>query len=344
MRFDVLVLIGRFAPFHDGHLTLLQHALAHARRVVVFLGSAGRARDSSHPWSTAEREQMLRAALPEAGERLSIRPLRDHLYNENAWIAEVQAAVRDGLDDAGPNALTIGLARGRDDPATAYLTAFPQWPLVDIPLVDCLPARALREHFLEDSDAGMALVRANVPPAVAGLLEEFRARSPHYAGLVEERSFLETYRRGWASAPYPPTFVTVDGVVVHSGHVLLVQRRAQPGKGQWALPGGFVRGGERLLDAILRELREETRLKLPAPVLRGSLRAREVFDHPERSLRGRTITHAFLFEFPSGELPAVRGGSDASRARWLPFSELSAMESQMYEDHFHIVGHFLGTL
>ena len=47
-------------------------------------------------------------------------------------------------------------------------------------------------------------------------------------------------------------------------------------------------------------------------MLRGSLRERAVFDHPERSLRGRTITHAFQFVFPTGELPAVRGGGQWS--------------------------------
>ncbi|MCY1381745.1 Bifunctional NMN adenylyltransferase/Nudix hydrolase [compost metagenome] len=94
----------------------------------------------------------------------------------------------------------------------------------------------------------------------------------------------------------------------------------------------------------MRELREETRLKLPAPVLRGSLRAQEAFDHPERSLRGRTITHAFHFEFQAGELPPVKGGDDAAKARWFPLSELRAMESQIYEDHFYIIERFIGTL
>jgi bifunctional NMN adenylyltransferase/nudix hydrolase len=126
--------------------------------------------------------------------------------------------------------------------------------------------------------------------------------------------------------------------------VLLVARGAQPGQGLLALPGGFLRGDERLLDAVLRELREETRLKLPAPVLRGSLRAQEVFDHPERSLRGRTITHAFHFDFPGGELPPVKGGDDATRARWVPLAALRELESQLFEDHFFIIERFVGTL
>ena len=343
MRLDSLVLIGQFAPFHNGHVALLHRALERADRVIVLMGSAGRARNSRHPWTAAEREQMIRAALPAESSRILVRPLRDHLYNESAWIAAVQAAVRDALGADGLGSQRIGLIGGPESAGVDYLRAFPQWSREEVPLVDCPRAGELRDSFLEDSAGGMTKIQAHVPAAVADLLTSFR-ETPAYRSLVEERSFVERYRQGWESAPYPPTFVTVDGVVVHSGHVLLVERGAQPGKGQWALPGGFVRGDERLLDAVVRELREETRLKLPAPVLRGSLRTQEAFDHPERSLRGRTITHAFHFEFQAGELPPVKGGDDAAKARWFPLSELRAMESQIYEDHFYIIERFIGTL
>ena len=343
MRLDSLVLIGQFAPLHNGHIALLRRALERADRVIVLIGSAGRARNSRHPWTAAEREQMIREALPAEAARILVRPLRDHLYNENAWIAAVQSAVRDALGADGSASQHIGLIGGPENAGVDYLRAFPQWPREEAPLVDGPRAGELRDSFLEDSPVGMAKVRTHVPPAVADLLTGFR-ETPAYRSLVEERRFVERYRQGWESSPYPPTFVTVDGVVIHSGHVLLVERGAQPGKGQWALPGGFVRGDERLLDAVIRELREETRLKLPAPVLRGSLRAQEAFDHPERSLRGRTITHAFHFEFQAGELPPVKGGDDAAKARWFPLSELRAMESQIYEDHFYIIERFIGTL
>ena len=131
--------------------------------------------------------------------------------------------------------------------------------------------------------------------------------------------------------------------MVHSGHVLLVRRGAEPGKGLWALPGGFIQQDESLLDGCLRELREETRLKLPRPVLKGSLKATAVFDHPDRSQRGRTITHAYHFDFPAGELPPVRGEDDAAKAEWVPVADALASEEQFFEDHFHILEHFLGT-
>lgn len=79
-------------------------------------------------------------------------------------------------------------------------------------------------------------------------------------------------------------------------------------------------------------------------MLCGSLKDRQVFDHPTRSLRGRTITHACLFNFPTGELPRVKGSDDADKARWVPLNEFAQMRSVMFEDHFDIAYHFLGKL
>ena len=343
MRFDYIVFIGRFEPVHLGHVAVLRRALTESRHVIVLVGSANRARNIRTPWTAAERIVMLRSALGSDAERLICAPLHDHLYNENAWIAEVQSTVSDLIKQDGfPGDARVGLIGGDDESAAPYLEAFPQWPRVEVPRTETLSATELRHQFFSADAGSMRLIEANVPAPVFEMLEAFH-KSPAYPPLLAEFQFVEAYRRGWESAPYPPTFVTVDSVVVHSGHILLVKRGAQPGKGLWALPGGFVRHEESIQDAVLRELREETRLKIPAPVLRGSIKAREVFDHPDRSLRGRTITHAFHFEFPSGPLPTVKGGDDAAKARWFSLADVRQLEENMFEDHFYIVEHFVGA-
>ncbi|GMV29778.1 MAG: hypothetical protein AMXMBFR59_19030 [Rhodanobacteraceae bacterium] len=342
MRFDYLVFIGRFEPFHNGHLAVLRHALRIAGKVIVLIGSAGKPRSTRNPWNANEREVMIRAAAGADAERLLLQPLADHLYNEAAWIGAVQRQVAAAIAaDGGAESCRIGLI-GRDkDASSYYLREFPQWELCDVQHCEVLSATEIREHLFSADEGGQLLIRANVPAPVAAMLDAFR-RTPGYAQLAREFTFLRNYRKAWAQAPYPPTFVTVDAVVVHSGHVLLVRRGAEPGKGLWALPGGFVNQSETLLDACLRELREETRLKIPAPVLKGSLAGQRVFDHPDRSQRGRTITHAFHFVFASGELPTARGSDDAAKAQWLPLADALSLEEQFFEDHHHILQHFLG--
>ena len=218
---------------------------------------------------------------------------------------------------------------------------FPQWELVDVDATEDISATEIRDQYF--AERTNSFVQWAVPEPVFGWLERFRTQ-PEFAQLKSEAEFIARYRKAWAAAPYPVTFVTVDAVVVHSGHILLVRRRSEPGRGLWALPGGFVNQDERLDAACIRELREETGLKLPEPVLRGSIKDRQVFDHPTRSLRGRTITHACLFNFPTGELPRVKGSDDADKARWVPLNEFAQMRSVMFEDHFDIAYHFLGKL
>jgi len=347
MEYEYLVFIGRFEPFHNGHAAVARHALGRAKKLIFLVGSADTPRTIKNPWTVAERAVMIQSALEGAADRLIIRPLRDHLYNESLWIANVQRSVAEAIKADGGNAeARIGLIGQDKDASSYYLKEFPQWDLVDVRHTETLSATELRRYLFEanqvDSHGGRMLIRANVPGPVFEMLEAFRKNSPTFAQLVAEYQFIEKYKAAWADAPYAPTFVTTDAVVVHSGHVLLVRRRAEPGKGLWALPGGFVGQDEGLLDACLRELKEETRVKLPVPVLKGSIKSAHVFDHPERSQRGRTITHAFHFEFPAGELPDVRGSDDADKARWIPVSEALEMSTHLYEDHLHILEFFLG--
>lgn len=347
MAFDYLVFIGRFEPFHVGHAAVARHALANAGKLVILVGSADTPRTIRNPWTVAERAVMIRAALDDVADRLIILPLRDHLYNEAQWVANVQRTVADAVRrDGGTEDAAIGLIGQQKDASSYYLQEFPQWRLLDVGHTETLSATHLRRYLFEAADEGgrgaLRMLEANLPAPVFEMVEAFRRNGSAYDQLVNEYRFIQNYRAAWAAAPYAPTFVTTDAVVVHSGHVLLVRRRSEPGKGLWALPGGFVGQDEQLLESCLRELREETRLKLPTPVLRGSIKAQQVFDHPDRSQRGRTITHAFHFDFPSGALPPVKGGDDAEKARWFPVSEALEMGPQLYEDHLHILEFFLG--
>lgn len=348
-EFDFSVFIGRFQPFHAGHLRVVKAGLNCADRLILLIGSAWQARNPRNPWTHQEREQMVRACLSEdENKRLFCLPLMDVPYNDEVWVRNVQATVA-GLVTAHYSTphrpVKIALVGHKKDHTGFYLSLFPGWSSVGVENHQAICATPLREQFF--SGAPESLVQASVaegvlPVPVGDFLLDFARTEVGYQQTCEEVEFVGKYQSAWAAAPYAPTFVTVDGVVVQSGHVLLVERRANPGKGLWALPGGFVEPDERLLDACLRELREETRLKVPAPVLRGSIRRREVYDAPYRSARGRTITHAFYIELePSPELPKVKGSDDARRAAWVPLGQLEPQK--MFEDHYFIIQDLLGA-
>ncbi|MGH8499459.1 MAG: bifunctional nicotinamide-nucleotide adenylyltransferase/Nudix hydroxylase, partial [Methylococcales bacterium] len=287
--FDFLVFIGRFQPFHNGHEQVVDQALHSANQVILLCGSAFRPRCQRNPWSYDEREAMIRGIYTQAeNRRIRISPLLDILYNDELWVQNVQRTVT-GIVTAHHKRLhepaRVGLIGHRKDASSYYLNLFPQWAGVSVPHLERINATDIRKVYF----SGETLQEDHLPQTVHANLARFK-ESADFQQIQQEREFIGRYQAGWAQAPYPPTFVTVDAVVVQSGHVLLVERKAQPGQGLLALPGGFLDPRESMLEAVIRELREETRLKVPEPVLRGSLVKQAAFDDPYRSARGRTIT------------------------------------------------------
>ncbi len=336
--YDTAVLIGRFQPVHHGHLALLQAALAQARQVVVVVGSAHQARSPKNPFTWQERAALLRAALPEAEQaRLTVLPVRDY-YDEPRWAQAVQQAVQQAVAAHTAPGARIGLVGHFKDASSRYLRAFPGWELIRMERQGAIDATAIRDAYF--SGAALAPLADQMPASTLAWLTAF-AQLPAYAALQEEWQVLRAYRASWAGAPYPPVFVTVDAVLRCQDRVLLIRRAHAPGKGLWALPGGFLEPQDTLWQSCLRELQEETHWPLDAAAMQAVLRAVRVFDHPGRSQRGRTVTHVHYFDLGAAALPPVRGGDDAAQAQWQPIASLAALEDAFFEDHFHVLRQFL---
>lgn len=107
------------------------------------------------------------------------------------------------------------------------------------------------------------------------------------------------------------------GVIFNRNSVLLAKRRQEPGKGQWSLPGGVVELGEKVEDALKRELWEELRIKIKIGGLVG-LADRIILDN-----RGKVRFHYVIADYwgctPSR---ALSPGSDVSEAQFVPLSRL----------------------
>ncbi len=107
----------------------------------------------------------------------------------------------------------------------------------------------------------------------------------------------------------------VGGVVVHEGRVLLVQRGREPLKGQWSLPGGLLEVGESLESGVIREVEEETGLRVqPVQLI-------ELLDRIHREgdrVRYHYVIADYLCRVTGGDLHAA---SDAAAVRWVERAE-----------------------
>ena len=127
---------------------------------------------------------------------------------------------------------------------------------------------------------------------------------------------------------YPRPAVTADCVVItreSEPKVLLIQRGFDPYKGCWAFPGGFMNMDETTEQCAIRELEEETGLRISDVHQIGA------YSKVDRDPRGRTITVAYLAIIDNPI--TVTGQDDAAKAEWWPLSDLPPLAF----DHDEIV-------
>lgn len=350
--YDVAVVMGRFQIAHLGHGTLFSEAEKLSDNIIVLIGSANRSPDFENPFDVVTRQKMLYGFLAKKNTMLfrhiDFVHMDDFWYSDDMWKLEVQRKVGERIS------YLQGLLRGWEDkptPAkvclvgnmksdTNYLDWFPMWDkkIVETSRPD-LSATPLRRIFFGGE---MEDLRPFVTPECFQVLEDFKTLdNAEYSRLKEEFLENEKYIESWSQSPYPPMFVTVDSVVIKNGHVLMIERKDSPGKGLFAIPGGFVEQGERLKDAALRELNEETNIDVPPAILRNAQRGPFVFDHPRRSRRGRVITNVYSYKLDGRDtkpgLPKVVAGSDAKSYKWMSFAEIFNSPRKIFEDHLDII-------
>lgn len=361
----IAVYIGRFQPFHRGHEYVLNHCLANYDATIVLIGSAFKARDIDNPFTYNERRRIIYCWLPvKHRTAVSILALPDHPYNDAGWIQEVQEAVTKVTTGDDYEVTVVGCDR---DASTWYLKTFPQWRLDIIEPYRNIPglsATQVRNAYFDPElkDSLLLLDGAGIVPETEDFLHTFQITA-EYRQLCWQRKFLQNYHAKWGKGP----FVTADACVVQSGHVLVIERGPEEyGAGLIALPGGFVKPHQRIKEAAIDELMEETGIRLAEgrraeeithDMLMGSIRDSEQFDHPKRSLRGRIFTTAFLLRLNDTKpLPKVagqlvplgeEGGGvrvETADAKWITISEALDNPSMWFEDHHAIASTMISRI
>ena len=185
-KHDVIVYIGRFQPFHTGHLALLLQALALGAKVVVVLGSDSDERTLKNPLFAFERQQVIVSSLsaPDA-QRVVFAAVPDFKDNA-AWVAAVQAAVT----EHAPGAEKVALIGHFKDASSYYLNHFPAWSLESVERANSLDATAVRNVMFDQRRPLAARLEhlAGMMPAGSLPFMQDWMLTPHFELLAHEHT------------------------------------------------------------------------------------------------------------------------------------------------------------
>lgn len=314
--------IGRFQPVHDGHMQAFKIAASQVNTLNILIGSANVCRSIKNPWTYTERVDMIRKRLFQEGiTNIKFYSLNDYPYNDHRWITEVRAIITDFDESWGVNkndtVLFSPMKEGND-----YLKWFPDIPTRSVPILGNINATDIRRGLMMTRDP-------SVPKTVQA-----------------DFDYYENEKAKFADYPYPETlnFLCGDAVVTCLGCVLLIKRKHAPGMNTWALPGGFKENNETLTQTVIRELREETNLRVPEKVLLGSIKNSKLYDSPKRCHGIPRITYAIHFDIApnnDGTLPDVRPKDDAMEAVWVSI-DAAINHLTFFDDHLAILSEMVG--
>ena len=356
MKFSHLVFIGRFQPFHNGHLAVVRRALELAERCIILVGSSNIARNPVNPFTFEERKEMIILGVQselgtDAALKIDVRPVYDIPYNDTQWVTHVTKVAHTAARVWTDGPINVGLIGHSKDHTSFYLKLFPEWGSVNVPAyAQGLSATDIRKYLFSSEWDARAIIANHdlIPNGTSSFLNNFIDR-PEHKWIMDERKFYESYAKLWKDAPFhkdKPQIMCADNVVLQGGNVLLVTRKNSPGKGLLALPGGHLEG-QTFIDAAVTELKQETRFsdahgEMPPAKLKSFITASRMFDSPNRSLRGHVVTMAFRYDMPPAKtLYKVKGADDAAHAAWYDISKLDPRD--FFEDHCHIIDEMAGT-
>jgi 8-oxo-dGTP diphosphatase len=117
-------------------------------------------------------------------------------------------------------------------------------------------------------------------------------------------------------------FLAVSAAIVRDGKILVVRRARAPAHGLYTLPGGVVEAGETLMEAVAREVREETGMTVEPVALAGFREAvaRDAQDRVERHF----VILCFAARWQAGE-PVLN--EELDEARWIDPAELAGLKT-----------------
>ena len=338
------VVIGRFQLLHNGHMELFDQAFKECDFVHVIIGSANTRITTKNPFNVTQRAIMISQSI---NDTYGVR-YRDHCFldivddnpSESEWEASIIESVEAVRRQINPEVEVFIYGHDKDS-SSYYIRSFP-WKVVEVENKTKLNATDIRESWYANGQQVNEEIKSKVPPNVYRYLRDDWKKDDD---RQEDWQYYRDEAKKFAGYPYLDTlnFVCGDAVVECAGHVLLIRRKRAPGKNSWALPGGFKNNNETFFQCAIRELYEETNLRVPENVVLGSVVDTHLFDDPNRSQgipRSTLAVYIRIRPDADGKLPRANGQDDAAETKWVLVSDILEGRIQLYDDHGLIIKHF----
>ncbi len=312
----VAVVFGRFQPFHNQHKKLVDHARSIADHTIVILGSHLEPRSLKNPWTSTERQGMIRSVYPDATD-LFFDSIRDFPYDNDAWFALAKQKI-DSHIDADDEVVIVGCNK---DASTFYLEGFPDYELELVDLESVMDATTVRQDLYE----GFGLNLHMVPKPVYDWYQKWNEKNPEImAALMQKFVDVNKYHTDWGKGP----FLCVDSILMSEGEWFAIIEHKE---GTLAIPGGFLDKGETTLNGARRECREEIGFDPGDKPYRFF-----IADHPSRDERCHNVSTVYVWDL-GDEMPKLIAGDDAVDVHWMDFYEIQSRREEFRADHFHLI-------
>lgn len=304
------LVIGRFQPLHNGHISLINKALEENDKVLVLIGSANKLPDFKNPFSAEQRFNFVYQEFPE-NPQLLIQTLNDY-DTDDEWVQEVTARSLSFEED--PTQVMF-YCNPKDE--EWYRRNF-LFPVTTVNTVDVSATYIRALWYAQDE----GFWEQHVPDHV----KESMNNHDKFLELQREYSSTSTMAvRKTMQHPFNNPMEPVSfAVIIQEGKVLVGKRVGPRGAGQFGLPGGFVENTETTLDAAIRETQEELGINLKALITQGqAVCMAQAVSENLRDLGARTLGVNYLFVVkPDVELKLELDLDETSEAKWVPMMDV----------------------
>lgn len=336
------LVINSFSLITNDHIKMIEQAASDSDILVFAVGSSRNARNMTSPFTFNERKHILEHIMssPELREHsYRIVSIEDHPYDGIKWVTNVHSTLYKTLDELMLNNYNINVYAFNNSSRYTKMFPSPTFNVIEHD-VTCQYSEVMEDFFIGERELIPSIVRP---------LYEYLTDTSSYHNMVKEYMSVIHMKSAWANAPFPPTFVTTDAVVYTKGHILVVNRNSDIGKGLYCLPGGFLSQSDSVNNGIVRNLKKDTNIKVASNILDSNIVNTHVFDDPMRSPRGRILTTAGLIVLDNVSsidgLPRVKNTKgNKTHAQWVSLYDIEKYRSYFFEDHYHIVKFMLSQL